>query len=188
MATPFVPRPLPLKDIDWEYLVPRVAEANSALARYDGLLEGMPNPRLLLSPMMTQEAVLSSKIEGKQATLEEVLRYEAKPNATERQEDIREILNYRRAMLFAEGELKARPLCLNLIKGMHEVLLDGVRGRDKSRGEFRTIQNWVGKPNTPMNEASYVPPEPNNGVRSVSSNWANSRYKLPGRRPREVRR
>jgi len=103
MATPFVPRSLPLKDIDWEYLVPRVAEANSALARYDGLLEGMPNPRLLLSPMMTQEAVLSSKIEGKQATLEEVLRYEAKPNATERQEDIREILNYRRAMSFAGG-------------------------------------------------------------------------------------
>jgi len=110
---------------------------------------------------MTQEAVLSSKIEGTQATLEEVLRFEAKPNATERQEDIREILNYRRAMSFAEGELKTRPLCLNLIKGMHGVLLDGVRGRDKSKGEFRTIQNWVGKPHTPMTEASYVPPEPN---------------------------
>jgi len=160
MTTRFTPKLLPLKDIDWEYLVAPIAVAHSALARYDGLLEGMPNPRLLLSPMMTQEAVLSSKIEGTQATLEEVLRFEAKPGITEREQDIREILNYRKAMSLAEGELKARPLCLNLIKGMHSVLLEGVRGRDKRAGEFRTVQNWVGRPNTPISEASYVPPEP----------------------------
>ena len=79
MKVPFVPEHLPLKNIDWGGLVGLIGKANRAIARYDGQLEGIPNPRVLLSPLMTQEAVLSSKIEGTVATLEEVLKYEVDP-------------------------------------------------------------------------------------------------------------
>lgn len=170
MKKPFTPQLLPLDEITWSSLVSLISEANSALARYDGHLEGIPNPRVLLSPLLTQEAVLSSKIEGTQATLEEVLEFEADPRPTERYEDIEEILNYRKALSFAEEELKNRPLCLNLIRNMHGVLLDGVRGQNRGRGEFRRIQNWIGKPNTPIEEATYIPPSPDK-LLDYLSNW-----------------
>src|SRR5690554_2456997 len=73
----FRPSALPPKDLDWSALVSHVGQAHAAVARYDGRLEAIPNPRVFLSPLLTQEAVLSSKIEGTQATLEEVLEFEA---------------------------------------------------------------------------------------------------------------
>jgi Fic family protein len=76
MNIPFEPRMLPLDNIDWQNLIGLIGEANAALARYDGLLESIPDAEVLLSPLLTQEAVLSSKIEGTQATLEEVLEFE----------------------------------------------------------------------------------------------------------------
>src|SRR6267154_411121 len=95
----FVPKPLPRADLDWRALVPSIGRATLALARYDGILHGVPDPAVLLSPLTTQEAVLSSKIEGTQATLGDVLRFEAGEPARneDRREDIHEILNYRRA-------------------------------------------------------------------------------------------
>src|SRR5687767_13179276 len=95
---PFMTRLLPRTGLDWRALVPDIGQAARALARYDGILYGVREPGVLLSPLTTQEAVLSSKIEGTQATLGDVLRSEAgEPPATgERGEDIREILNYRR--------------------------------------------------------------------------------------------
>ena len=75
MPSPFVPQELPLADIDWEPLIPLIGQANRALAHYDGVLHGVPNPEVLLSPLTTQEAVLSSKMEGTQATLGEVLKF-----------------------------------------------------------------------------------------------------------------
>jgi len=159
--TPFVPEKLPTGRIGWEELVGDAIEANRAIAKYDGLLEGIPNPQILLSPLMTQEAVLSSKIEGTVTTVEEVLEFEADRSAlAERRDDIMEVLNYRRAMSFAEQELGNRPLCLNLIKSVHSMLLEGVRGRLRARGEFRTTQVWIGKPGSAVERASYVPPEP----------------------------
>jgi Fic family protein len=112
--------------------------------------------------LTTQEAVLSSKIEGTQATLGEVLKYEAgeEPLQDWRREDIQEILNYRRALQMAQKSLTARPFNLNLLLELHSILLDSVRGRSMGRGRFRTSQNWIGSPGTPIEAAQFVPPEP----------------------------
>jgi Fic family protein len=157
----FIPHELPVKHLKWEKFQRILGPANRAVARYDGLLQSIPNPSVLLSPLITQEAVLSSKIEGTQATLEEVLRFQANPQKeVKHYNDIREIINYRKAMGHAIHELDKRPLNLNLIKAMHSILLDSVRGQNKSRGKFRTIQNWIGKPGTPIEQARFVPPAP----------------------------
>ncbi|MCC5906865.1 MAG: Fic family protein [Balneolaceae bacterium] len=160
---PFIPHKLPLKNLNWEKFQRVLGPANRAVARYDGLLQSIPNPAVLLSPLTTQEAVLSSKIEGTQATLEEVLRFQANPQKeVKHYNDIREIINYRKAMGHAINELDKRPLSLNLIKSMHSILLDSVRGQNKSRGKFRTIQNWIGKPGSALENARFVPPSPLN--------------------------
>jgi len=171
MKVPFTPRALPLENIDWSGFIGLIAESNAALARYDGLLESIPDADILLSPLMTQEAVLSSKIEGTLTTLEEVLEYEVDPTFTKgSHEDIEEVLNYRISLSLAKDELKERPLCLNLIKKIHFTLLEGVRGRNKDRGEFRRTQNWIGKPNTPIEQATYIPPSPDR-LLDYLSNW-----------------
>lgn len=146
----------------WESLIPFIGKANRALAYYDGILYGVTNPTVLLSPLTTQEAVISSKIEGTQATLGEVLKFEAGevPEQESRRLDIEEIMNYRRAMRHAEKELTRRPFSLNLLKSLHSILITGVRGRDKKRGEFRTTQNWIGEWNSPIEKADFVPPDP----------------------------
>jgi len=160
---PYIPEDLPLKSIQWPLFIRLIGQANAALARYDGILHGIINPDILLSPLMTQEAVLSSRIEGTQATIEEVLEFEAAPEVeTSRYEDIQEIINYRKAMFISIEELKKRPISLNMLLNMHSVLLDSVRGHNKGRGRFRNIQNWIGAPGTPMENATYIPPEPQN--------------------------
>lgn len=159
---PFVPQRLPIQGIAWEPLIPLIGRANRTVALYDGILYGVPNPAVLLSPLTTQEAVLSSKIEGTQATLGEVLRFEAgeKPEQESRHVDILEIFNYRKALRHAEVAVKARPFNLNLLLELHEMLLNSVRGRDKGRGMFRKTQNWIGAPNTSIAQADFVPPDP----------------------------
>ena len=158
---PYIPENLPLQNLDWQHLIRLTSEANRKLARYDGILQTMPNPVLLLSPLTTQEAVLSSRIEGTQATLEEVLKFEADPKQqTEKNADIQEVINYRKATSAAVEEMNKRPISLNLIKNMHSVLLQGVRGENKARGEFRKIQNWIGKPGSTIDNATFVPPDP----------------------------
>src|SRR3989339_442628 len=112
---PFIPQKLPLKEVKWEPLIPLIGRANRSIASYDGVLYGVPNPDILLSPLTTQEAVLSSRIEGTQATFGEVLKFEAgeEPEQESRKLDIEEIVNYRRAMRRAEAELKTRPFSLH---------------------------------------------------------------------------
>ncbi|MDO8748498.1 MAG: Fic/DOC family N-terminal domain-containing protein [Candidatus Omnitrophota bacterium] len=161
MKKPYAPQSLPLDSLDWVRFVSLIGPANAELARYDGILQGILNPRVLLSPLTTNEAVLSSKIEGTQASLQEVLEFEASPDLrTEKREDILEILNYRKAMQLSVDWLKSKPITLNMIKDVHNTLLDSVRGKDKARGQFRRLQNWIGKPGTPMEEAMYIPPDP----------------------------
>lgn len=161
MKKPHIPQSLPLESVDWVRFITLIGQANAELARYDGTLQGIINPGVLLSPLTTKEAVISSKIEGTQASLEEVLKYEASPDLkTEKYDDIREIMNYREAMRFAIQWMKEKPITLNLIKQMHGVLLDSVRGKDRSRGNFRTNQNYIGKPGAPIEQARYIPPNP----------------------------
>ncbi len=155
---PHNPQQLPLQKLNWEEFVHLIGKANAEVARFDGLLQSMPNPAVLLSPLTTQEAVLSSRIEGTKATLQEVLEYEADPKKeTEKYHDIQEILNYRKAMGYAVKELANISLTTRLIKGIHNILLDSVRGKDKYRGNFRRIQVHIGKSHK-IEEAIYIPP------------------------------
>lgn len=158
---PYQPVSLPLKDVDQVRLISLVGEANAALARYDGLLMAMINPAVMLSPLTNQEAVLSSKIEGTQATVEEVLEHEAGQEYDEhKSNDIHEILNYRKALILAEESTKDRPIRLSLIRELHKLLMSSVRGQDKTPGEFRKDQNWIGPYGCKIEQASFVPPSP----------------------------
>jgi Fic family protein len=131
----------PPRDLDWQQLIPLIGPASAALARYDGVLSAVPNAHVLTTPLTTEEAVLSSKIEGTQATMGEVLRYEAegdsKHTKPEKKADIQEVLNYRLALHEAERQMESLPLCLRLIKAIHAVLMDGVRGKEMEPGQFR---------------------------------------------------
>lgn len=151
----------PPQNIDWPRLVPLIGPANAELARFDGLLAGVANTDILLTPLTTQEAVLSSQIEGTEATMSEVLEYEAEGERTNKSPkkiaDIKEIINYRKAIERALELLETLPLCQRIIKEAHRVLLAGVRGENKNPGEYRSVQNWVGKPGCGIDEATYVP-------------------------------
>lgn len=159
---PLEPENLPPKDLDLLELMPLIGKANRAIATLEGLFYGIPNPNVLLSPITTQEAVLSSKIEGTQADFEDVLKFEAgeSPAEPSRREDIHEIMNYRKALRLSENLLHDRPFCLNTLLKLHDVLMDSVRGHNKGRGHFRTSQNWIGKEGTPIEQAVFVPPSP----------------------------
>jgi Fic family protein len=151
----------PPAELDWKALIPLIGPASAALARYDGTLNAVPNPNVLLSPLATQEAVLSSKIEGTVTTITEVLKFEAEGPATEKspekEADIKEVLNYRKAMRHAVDALKELPLCKRIIKDAHRILLEGVRGKEKARGEYRRGPNWIGPAGCPIEQASFVP-------------------------------
>jgi Fic family protein len=158
---PYVPETLPLPELDHRLLLPFVAKANASLARYDGLLQGIPNPAVMLSPITNQEAVLSSKIEGTQATVEEVLEQEAGlVKEGEKYKDIQEIANYRKALFGAREHLHSYPIRLSFVRELHRILMDSVRGQNKTPGEFRKDQNWIGKPSSTIEQATFVPPNP----------------------------
>lgn len=151
----------PPTHLDWERLIPLIGPAHAALARYDGVLAAIPNATVLLSPLTTQEAVLSSRIEGTQATMGDVLEYEAEGArasfSAARLADIREILNYRTALHTAVARLQELPLCQRVIREAHQVLLEGVRGQATAPGEYRRVPNWIGAPGCALAEARFIP-------------------------------
>lgn len=151
----------PEKKLDWKSLVEYIEPAVSALARYDGVLSGIPNAALLFSPLTTREAVLSSKIEGTQATMGEVLKFEADSDSSaiseNKKNDIDEILNYRKAIRFVMEELNTKPLCQRVIKNAHRILMNSVRGATKAPGEYRKNPNWIGPLGCTIENASYIP-------------------------------
>jgi len=158
---PCIPEQLPIESLSWGKYVKLVGQANAELARFDGLLQTMVNPATLLSPLSTNEAVLSSKIEGTQATLQDVLTFEAKPDLkSNKYADIQEIINYREAMSFGFDWLKERTINLSFLRQVHGILLRGTRGKDKTPGDFRRTQNWIGSQGTNIEGARFVPPSP----------------------------
>ena len=160
----------PEERLDWPVLIPLIGPATETVARYDGLLTAIPNPNVLLAPLTTQEAVLSSRIEGTQATMGEVLEFEAlnEEASSERHDDIWEVLNYRAAMQKAEQMLRQLPLSQRVICGAHKVLISGVRGHGKAPGEYRRIPNWIGPPGCSIEEARFVPPSAETLAESMS--------------------
>jgi len=158
---PYRPDNLPLSGLDYERLLPLVGKANAAVARYDGLLQSIPNPDIMLSPLTTREAVLSSKIEGTQATVDEVLEQEAGlAKEGEKYKDIQEIINYRTALYAARKQLESYPIRLGFVRELHRILMSSVRGQDKTPGAFRRDQNWIGSFGSPIEAATFVPPHP----------------------------
>ncbi|PIS13557.1 MAG: cell filamentation protein Fic [Candidatus Tagabacteria bacterium CG09_land_8_20_14_0_10_41_14] len=159
MKNSYTPKNLPIENLKWESFVHLIGKANAEIARFDGLLQTIPNPSVLLSPLATNEAVLSSRIEGTQATLKEVLEYEANPQKeAKKYEDIQEVINYRKALKETIDEMEKFSLSTRVIKKAHEILLQGVRGANKDRGNFRRQQVFIGKSGATIEQVTYVPP------------------------------
>ncbi len=152
----FIPHPLPPK-LEWDNsLVSLISKADLALGTLSGLGENLPNPHLLIYPFIRREAVLSSRIEGTQSSLSDLLFFEA--TKLEKQRDVKEVQNYVHAIEYGLKRLEELPLSLRLIRELHNILMEGVCGERATPGEFRQSQNWIGPPGCTLNEATFVPP------------------------------
>lgn len=155
----FVPSPLPPNpnvDVDGDMLS-LLVEANKNLAALDNVSTRIPNIDLYISMYVRKEALMSSQIEGTQATLEDVFDPSIDEN---RNRDVKDVVNYIKATEYAIDRLNTLPLCSRLIKEVHSVLLDSVRGQEKNPGEFRRSQNWIGAQGSTLKNARYIPPCP----------------------------
>ncbi|MCK4353540.1 Fic family protein [candidate division WOR-3 bacterium] len=137
-----------------------ISKADRALARLDGVVTVLPNPNLFIAMYVKKEALLSSQIEGTQASLEGVLEFEADLTPKEDIDDIKEVVNYIKGLNYGIERLEKFPLSLRLIKEIHKILIKGTRGTHKAPGEFRRTQNWIGPSGASLNEATFVPPPP----------------------------
>jgi Fic family protein len=135
-----------------------LADASLALGRLDGIGERLPEASLFLAMYVRREAVRSSQIEGTQSTLQDVLAFELEPGGGAEPYDVREVVNYVRAMNYGIARLETLPLSLRLIREIHAELMTGVHGQERTPGEFRRSQNWIGG-TSPAN-ARFVPPSP----------------------------
>lgn len=157
---PYTPIDLPISDVDWVNHIKLIGNARHSIAKFEGLVNSIPSPEHLLAPLISKEAVLSSRIEGTQATLEDLLKYDAQIDKfINKSSDVKEIVNYRNALNFAISELKNLPLGIRLIKATHKILLDDSRSETGLLGEFRKGQVYIGKLGTTIDTASYIPPE-----------------------------
>jgi Fic family protein len=156
----FVPAPLP-PVLEWTpRLIGVLSDADRLIGRLAGEGGRLPNPHILMRPFVRREAVLSSKIEGTQATLGELLAAEAGAAVERSPEDLREVGNYVAALEHGVSLLQELPLCVRLVRELHTKLMEGVRGQNATPGIFRTTQNWIGKPGSTLATASYIPPPP----------------------------
>ncbi len=138
-----------------------LSATDRAIGRLDAATDSIPNPDLFVAMYVRREALYSSQIEGvTQATLDELLEFEARALTAQRYPNVAEVMNYIRAMNFGLERVKALPLSLRLIREIHEKLLVRVRGASREPGEFRRTQNWIGPPGCTLSEAIYVPPPP----------------------------
>ena len=156
----FIPRPLPPQpvihfDIEMQHLL---SEADAALGRLDGSIQTLPNPNLFILMYIRKEAVLSSQIEGTQASLNDVLKAEAELFSTERSGDVNEVINYVGAMEYGLARLGEFPLSVRLIREIHARLMANACGGRMSPGELRSSQNWIGPRGSTLAEAVFVPP------------------------------
>src|SRR5215210_5620422 len=159
----FVPESLPPKLDFGPRLVAALSEADRTLGELAGLGRTLPNPYLLTQPFLRREAVLSSRIEGTRASLVDLFAFEVEPplfGEPERRADVQEVRNYVRALGHGMACLKDLPISQRLLREMHAVLMEGVRGQQRDPGEFRRILNWIGPPGARLEEATYVPPPP----------------------------
>lgn len=177
-----VPRDLPPAVEVGGDLLSALSAADRAVGQLAGIARVLPNPRLLVRTFAGREAVLSSRIEGTQASLSDLLLFDVTPTAVEsRAPDVREVANYVRALEHGIGRLRAIPLTLNLIRELHAILLEDVRGSDRNPGQFRRVQNWIGPYGVPLARATYVPPPPERlmGALAAMERFINTPAELP---------
>jgi Fic family protein len=156
----YVPAPLP-PPIEWNAsLAAALSAADLAVGRLAGEGRRLSNPHLLIRPFIRREAVLSSRIEGTQATLGELLAAEAGAAVERSPADLREVANYVVALEYGVKRLHTLPLSLRLVRELHERLMRGMRGDTATPGEFRRSQNWIGPPGATPSSATFVPPPP----------------------------
>ena len=166
----FIPTPLPPKPaikIERE-LQNLLSRADMALARLDGVAQMLPNVNLFIAMYVKKEALLSSQIEGTQASLDDLFAYES-GDKLENLNDVTEVVNYVKAMNYGLDRLQSLPMSLRLIKEIHALLLEGARGSERLPGEFKQSQNWIGPPGCTLNEASYVPPPPHEALEAMGA-------------------
>ena len=156
----YVPSPLP-PPIAWDGdLVAALSRADHAMGRLAGEGRLMPNPYLFIRAFLYKEAVFSSRIEGTQVTLGELLAAHAGAKVERSAAELHEVENYVIALGYGVQRLNTLPLSLRLLRELHERLMDGVRGDTATPGEFRRSQNWIGAAGCLLNDATYVPPPP----------------------------
>lgn len=153
----FKPNPLPpIPEIEMdEEIVKLLVDANKQLVKLDTASQLISNADLFISMYVRKEALISSQIEGTQCTLDDVLDPEVDANVNL---DVSDVINYVKATQYALKRLERLPLCCRLIREIHEVLMENVRGQDKTPGEFRYFQNWIGPANCSLKDARYIPP------------------------------
>ena len=156
--------PVPSIQLD-EDTLSLLIKANKELGFLEGVASKIPSLPLFVSMYVRKEALLSSQIEGTQATLEDILDPNVDSNANR---DVSEVINYIKAAEYAIGRLKELPLCNRLIREIHGVLMSGVRGQEKAPGEFRTSQNWIGGAGSTLKNARYIPPSPEDMTECMS--------------------
>ena len=177
----FIPAPLPRSIRYTPELTLLLSQADAALGELSGLGRYLPNPDLLIAPYMKREAVASSRIEGTQADLSDLLMDELAPQRTRPDSDVLEVRNYVAAMTLGVTKLKRLPLATRLMRELHRILMTGVRGGHATPGEFRTTQNWIGPPGCTLQTATYVPPPPDQMYECLK-NWevfVNERGAMP---------
>ncbi|MGI6136617.1 MAG: Fic family protein [Clostridiales bacterium] len=163
----FIPSPLPpnpVIEIDMEMLDVLV-KARSLVVSLENISKRIPDMELFISMYVRKEALMSSQIEGTQATLEDVFDPMIDINSNR---DVKDVINYIKATDYAINRLKTLPLCNRLIKETHSVLMEGVRGQEKSPGEFRASQNWIGGQGSTLKNAMYIPPHPEDMIEAMS--------------------
>ncbi len=161
----FRPTALPPEIEMDEEMIASLTGATRAIATLDTLSSYIPNMNLFVSMYVRKEALLSSQIEGTQATLEDVLDPLIEKNTNQ---NVADVINYIKATEYALHRLDTLPLCNRLIKETHAVLMSGVRGQEKSPGEFRTSQNWIGATGSTLKTARYIPPCPEDMIQAMS--------------------
>lgn len=163
----FLPAPLPpVPPIELEQeTVKLLVQANKKLAALESIASHIPCVALFVSMYVRKEALLSSQIEGTQATLDDVLDPLLEENTNR---NVADVISYIKATEFALKRRKSLPLCCRLIKEVHAILMEGARGQEKNPGEFRTSQNWIGGQGSTLKTARYIPPAPADMMKAMS--------------------
>jgi Fic family protein len=157
----FIPSNLPPNppiNIDTE-MQELLQDATMLLARLDGIAYTLPNSEIFIAMYVKKEALLSSQIEGTQASLEDIFEFE-RGTKPENINDVSEVINYIKALDFGIQRLDEIPMSLKLIKELHAIILQKTRGANKTPGEFKKSQNWIGSAGCTLNNAAFVPPPP----------------------------